>query len=146
MANIMSLFLAEKALINSSEFKLGNKLMISLSKIKIYLEQEHDFIVWRQFTLSDVFQVVYNFPDFTLQAQQSLDFLLNIAWQWIEWDFLDFSQQVLNSNFFWLMSLNSGFNVEKGFVYWTCVLINFLLCDECLSWETKLIAVFDIDD
>ncbi len=53
---------------------------------------------------------------------------------------------MFNSDFLWFMSLHSGLNVEKGFVNWSCILVDFLLGDEGLSGETELVAVFDIND
>jgi hypothetical protein len=56
---------------------------------------------------------MYDFSNFALKTQQSLYLLLNVTGKRIERDFLDLSEEVLDTNFFRFVGFDSGFDVEK---------------------------------
>jgi hypothetical protein len=56
---------------------------------------------------------MYDFSNFALKPQQSLYLLLNVAGKRIKRDFLDLSEEVLDTDFFGFVGFDSRFNMEK---------------------------------
>ena len=82
-------------------------------QIDNFLKQKDYFVVGWELAFSHVSQVLNDFFDFSLEAFQGLNLLEDAAFQGIERDFLDFSEQVLNSDFFRLSGLYFRFDVEE---------------------------------
>jgi len=82
-------------------------------QVHYFLKQKNDFVVWRKLAFSHISEVLDYLSDLALEPPQCLDLLSNATFERIERDFLDFSEQMLDSDLFWLGCFDLRFNVEE---------------------------------
>lgn len=108
-------------------------------EVNDFLKKEHDLVVCWEFAVLDVSEIVRDLLNLSFKTLQGLDFLNNAVFQGVQRDFLDLSEQMLDSNLFWFGGFHLGLDVEERLEDGACLGIDFLLSNEDLGRQSQFI-------
>ena len=98
-----------------------------------------------QLPLLHVLQILNYLSNLPRESLQRLDFQGDVAAKGVQEDFLDFSQEVLDSNLFRLVRLHLRLNVEEGLHDGASLGVHFFLGDESLGGQSEFVVVLNVD-